>query len=111
MPGARPNYTERKNKFLSEHSPVTHLEVHVDFGGVLKLLLAVLDRVTDLNRFEDIKGLSKVIGEGILRNNNAFHFMSGIGQCYSLDSISAMQYDQEPMDFLVTFSKMPVVGG
>ena len=37
------------------------MEVYVDLNNVSKLLLAVLDRVTEINRLEDIQGLLKSI--------------------------------------------------
>ena len=64
------------------------MEVCEDLNNVSKLLLAVLDRVTEINRLEDFPGLLKANGEGILQNDIAFYFMLDIGRFYSLESIS-----------------------
>ena len=37
------------------------MEVYVDLNNVSKLLPAVLDRVTEINRLDDFQGLSKSI--------------------------------------------------
>ena len=82
------------------------MEVYVDLNNVSKLLPAVLDRVTEINRLEFFQGLLKSIEEGILQNNITFHLMLDIGRCYSLDSISFMRYEQASMDFWITFAKI-----
>ena len=56
----------KKETPLPGHSPISDREVNVDFVSVSKLLLEVLDRVTEQYRFEDTEGLSETIGEGIL---------------------------------------------
>ena len=48
------------------------MEVYVDLNNVSKLLPAVLDRMTEMNRLEAFEGLLKAIGEGILQNDIAF---------------------------------------
>ena len=43
------------------------MEVYVDLKNVSKLLPAVLDRMTEMNRLKAFEGLLKAIGEGILK--------------------------------------------
>ena len=82
------------------------MEVCEDLNKVSKLLPAILDRVTETNRLEDIQGLLTAIGLGILQNDIAFYLMLDIGRFYSLDSISSMRYERESMDFRIIFSKL-----
>ena len=69
------------------------MEVFVDLNNVSKLLPAVLDIVTEMNRLEAFQGLLKA-------------FMLAIGRCYSLDSISFMRYKRESMDFRIALAKI-----
>ena len=58
---------------LSGHSPVSNMKDYVDLNNVSKLLPAVLDRMTEMNRLDDFQGLLKAIGKGIRQNNIDFH--------------------------------------
>ena len=87
------------------------MEVCEDLNNVSKLLPAILDRVTEINRLEDLQGLLKAIREGILQNDIAFYLMLDIGPFYSLDSISSMRYEQESMGFGLYFLKFSRVRG
>ena len=46
-----------------------------------------------------------------MQKNIAFHLILDIGRFYSLDSISCMRYDQEYMEFWITFCKFSKVRG
>ena len=81
------------------------MEVCEDLNNVSKLLPAILDRVTEINRLEDLQALLKAIGEGILQNDIAFYLMLDIGRFYSLDSISSLRYEHESMGFGLYFLK------
>ena len=70
-----------------------------DFSELYSILPDVINVLNEMQRYDDFVTVTKCIRERILTENIAFHLLLDIDIFYSKDSINAVRYSNETLEF------------
>ena len=93
-------------EFQTDTTIPTDKWTQTNFSELYSILPDVINVLKEMQRYDDFVTVMKCIRERILTENIALHLLLDIGNFYSKDSINAVRYSNETLEFWLTVQKL-----